>query len=350
LRFTLLRLDEKQHIALITMHHIISDGWSMGILIREVAHLYDVFSHDRPPQLPDIQAQYADFAHWQRQRLHGDVFTKQLSFWKTKLEKLPAMELPVDRQRPNAQRFMGGKHPFELSESLTRSIREQSQVRRVTPFMMLLASFKVLLTRYSGQEDIVVGTPIAGRNRSEIEGLIGFFVNMLVLRTDLGGNPTFLEVLRRVRETSLDAYANQDLPCDKLVEELQPDRDLSRPLVQVGFALQNLPIDSLEIPGLALELVEAPTGMAKINLSVVMWEIDHRLSGVFEYDSDLFDHATIVRMAGHFETLLESIVVSPEQRILELPLLDSAEKSQLLAIGGRTQDAQLDPALEEGVL
>jgi non-ribosomal peptide synthetase component F len=245
---------------------------------------------------------------------------------------------------------MGGKHPLELSASLTRSIRERSQERRVTPFMTLLATFKVLLARYSGLEDIVVGSPIAGRNRSEIDGLIGFFVNMLVLRTDLGGNPTFLEVLRRVRETSLDAYANQDMPCDKLVEELQPDRDLSRPLVQVAFALQNLPIDVLEIPGLGLELVEAPTGMAKCDLSVVMWEIDDHLSGVFEYDSDLFDHATIVRMAGHFQTLLEAIVVSPEQRISELPLFDSAEKSRLLAIGGRTQDTQVDATLEEGVL
>jgi amino acid adenylation domain-containing protein len=350
LRAALLRLDEKQHVALITMHHIVSDGWSMGVLIREVAKLYESFVNDQPPQLPELPVQYADYAHWQRQRLHGEVFTKQLSFWRSKLEKLPVMELPVDRKRPSAQRFMGGKHPFELPESLTRSIHEQSQERRVTPFMMLLATFKVLLARYSGQEDIVVGSPIAGRNRSEIDGLIGFFVNMLVLRTDLGGNPTFLEVLRRVRETSLDAYANQDLPCDKLVEELQPDRDLSRPLVQVAFALQNLPIDFLEIPGLALELVEAPTGQAKCDLSVVMWEIDQRLSGVFEYDSDLFDHATIVRMAGHFQTLLEAIVVSPERRILELPLLDSTEKSQLLTIGKRIQDTQLDAALEEGVL
>ncbi|RMF36691.1 MAG: non-ribosomal peptide synthetase, partial [Chloroflexi bacterium] len=240
LRVTLLRLGDEEHVALLTMHHIISDGWSMRVLVQELAALYDAFSHGRPSPLPDLPIQYADFALWQREWLQGEVLEEQLAYWKQQLSgSPPVLELPTDRPRPPVQSFRGAHRPFMLPRPLSQAIKALCRREGVTPFMLLLAAFQTLLHRYTGQDDISVGTPIANRNRAEIEGLIGYFANTLVLRTDLSGDPPFRELLKRVREVALGAYAHQDLPFEMLVDALQPERDLSHtPLFQVMFVLQ----------------------------------------------------------------------------------------------------------------
>ena len=332
LRAALLRLDEEEHVLLLTMHHIVSDGWSMGVFNRELAVLYEAFSVGKPSPLPELPIQYADFAVWQREWLQGEVLEEQLAYWREHLGgDLSVLELPTDRPRPAAQSFRGATQSFVLSGDLTESLKALSRREGVTLFMTLLAAFKTLLYRYTGQEDVVVGSPIAGRNRSEIEGLIGFFVNTLVLRTDLSGNPTFRELLERVREVALGAHARQDLPFEKLVEALQPERDLSRnPLFQVMFAFQNAPMEALMLPGLTVTPLEVESETAQFNLTLSMEETGQGLKGVVEYNTDLFDGVTIERMLGHFETLLEGVVVNPEQRLWELPLLTEAERYQLL--------------------
>ncbi|MGB7921863.1 MAG: condensation domain-containing protein, partial [Pyrinomonadaceae bacterium] len=229
LRVALLRLGEEDHVVLFTMHHIISDGWSTSILAREVATLYQAFTSDQPSPLPELAIQYADYAVWQREWLQGDVLQQQLDYWRKQLEGAPSViELPTDHPRPAVQTFRGARHRFLIDERVSTELRQLSQREGVTLFMTLLAAFQTLLARYSGQDDIVIGTPIAGRTRAEVEPLIGFFVNTLVLRSDLTGDPTFRDALRHVREVCLGAYAHQDLPFEKLVEELQPQRDLSR--------------------------------------------------------------------------------------------------------------------------
>jgi hypothetical protein len=250
LRATLLRLGEKDHVLLLTMHHIVSDGWSMGVLFREVSVLYEAFATGEPSPLSELPIQYADFAVWQRQWLQGEVLEKQLDYWRKQLEAAPPLlELLTDRPRPTIQAYRGARQALILPPSLTEALKALSLREEVTLFMMLLAGFKTLLYRYTGQGDIIVGSPIANRNRVEIEGLIGFFVNTLVLRTDLSENPTFRQLLRRVREVCLEAYAHQDLPFEKLVEELQPERNLGySPLFQVMFILQNAPGSALEFP------------------------------------------------------------------------------------------------------
>lgn len=332
LRGTLLRLGAAEHVLLVTMHHIVSDGWSMGVFIRELSILYKAFLSDQHSPLPNLTIQYADFAYWQRQWLQGEVLEAQLAYWKEQLGgKLPVLELPTDRPRPPVQTFRGAIHSFVLPQTMIEALKTLSQEERATLFMTLLAAFKVLLYRYTGQTDIPVGIPVASRNRSEIEGLIGFFVNTLVLRTDLSGNPTFRELLRRVREVSLGAYDHQDMPFEKLVEVLQPERDLSHtPLFQVMFALQNAPMATLELPGLTWNPVEVESGTAKFDLTLFLTETGQGLTGKLEYNTDLFDAATMIRMAGHFQTLLAGIVADPEQRLLELPLLTEAERRQLL--------------------
>ena len=332
LRATLLRLGPEEHILLIVMHHIASDGWSMGILSQELALLYEAFCKGNSSPLPDLSIQYADFAHWQRGWLQGDVLEAQFSYWKEQLgEEPPVLELPTDRPRPAIHSYRGKRQRLVLSKTLSESLNSLSRREGVTLFMTLLAAFVTLLYRYSGQEDIVVGSPIAGRTRVEIEGLIGFFVNTLVLRTDLSGNPTFLELLGRVRETALATNAHQDLPFEKLVEELQPERDLSMsPLFQVMFILQNAPGEALELPGLTLSPLEMDNETAKFDLTLSMIEGEGGLRGSIEYNTDLFEEATIERMLGHYETLLEGIVADPEQRLSELPLLTAAERYELL--------------------
>ena len=355
LRVTLLRLDETEHIMLLNMHHIVSDGWSIGVLIKELAALYtasscrDVLAQEcAPTPLPELPIQYADFAHWQREWLQGEVLERQLGYWRQQLDGISMLNLPTDRPRLAVQTYRGATQILQLPKSLSEALEALSQQEGVTLFMTLLAAFQILLYRYTQQEDIAVGSPIANRNRSEIEGLIGFFVNSLVLRTDLSGNPTFRSLLSRVKEVALGAYAHQDLPFEKLVEELHPERSLNQnPLFQVVFALQNAPMSALELPGLTLSPREFDSQTTRFDLEFHLWEkgqnnglwVDSSegISGFVIYSTDLFDKATINRMLGHFETLLEGIVANPEQRVANLPLLSQSELHQLLVEWNNTQ-------------
>ncbi len=332
MRVHLIRIDAQNHVVIFTMHHIIADGWSMGVLIREVAILYEAFSKGLPSPLPELPIQYADFAFWQRQWLKDEVLDAQVNFWKQQLAgSQPLLELPADRPRPPIQTYNGNTLAFSLPPELGQKIRALGQAEGATLFMTLLASLQTLLYRYTGQQDINVGTPIANRNRSETEGLIGFFVNTLVMRTDLSGDPSFTEVLRRVREMALGAYAHQDLPFEMLVDMVQPKRNMSHtPLFQVMFVLQNLPMGSQKLSDLTLSPVEAETGIAKFDLTVSMVEQGDGLAGSFEYNTDLFDVETIEGMIEHFKILLEGIVAAPEQPISTLPFLTESERKQLL--------------------
>ncbi len=332
LRARLLKLGDREHIAAVATHHIVSDGWSMGVFVEELAALYEAFTSGRASPLPELPIQYADFAQWQREWLQGEVLESQLAYWEEQLRDQPLMlDLPTDRPRPAMQTWRGATETFSLPPDLVEQVRALRRDEGVTLFMTLLAAYQTLLRRYSGQEDISVGTAIANRNRREIEGLIGFFVNTLVMRTDLSGGPSFRELLRRVREVALGAYTHQDVPFEMLVDRLQPERDMSRtPLFQVAFVLQNVPIDPVELPGLTLTPVEADTGTAKFDLMLTLSETPNGLNGALDYNTDLFDASTIRRMVGHFQTLLEGAVENPEQRITKLPLLTKNEERQLL--------------------
>ncbi|MGB7923853.1 MAG: amino acid adenylation domain-containing protein, partial [Pyrinomonadaceae bacterium] len=332
LRATLLRLSEEKHIVLFTMHHVISDGWSMGVLVREVATLYEAFASGRPSPLPELAIQYADYAVWQRERLQGEFLEQQLAYWRAQLDGAPSViELPTDHPRPAIQSFRGARRLFTFDEQLSTQLKQLSQREGVTLFMTLLAAFQTLLARYSGQGDVVVGSPIAGRTRAEVEPLIGFFVNTLVLRTDVGGGQTFSEVLRRVREVCLGAYAHQDVPFEKLVEELQPERSLTHtPLFQVMFVFQSATAQTLQLPGLELSELSVESDTSKFDLTLLINERVTDFSGAIEYSTDLRDASTIRRMIGHFEVLLRSVVMNPEQKITELPLLTGAERHHLL--------------------
>ncbi|MBV9927461.1 MAG: amino acid adenylation domain-containing protein [Acidobacteria bacterium] len=327
LRVGLLRLSEQEHVALITMHHIVSDGWSVGIFVREVAALYRAYAEGAGSPLPELPIQYADFAAWQREWLRGEVLEEQLGYWKRHLGGgLPVLDLPTDRPRPPVQTFRGARRFFEIDAQTSRALKSLARAEGATLFMALLAAYQVLLHRYTGQDDVRIGTPVAGRNRAEVEGLIGFFVNTLVLRTDLSDAPTFRELLRRAREVSLESFARQDLPFQKLVEELQPERDLSRPpLFQVWFVLQNAPLSSLDLPGLTIAPFEVDSGIAQFDLSLDMTETEQGLSGSVAYNSDLFDPETIGRLIGHFQTLLASAAHNPDRSVAQLELLTPAE-------------------------
>ncbi|WP_414585757.1 condensation domain-containing protein [Scytonema sp. PCC 10023] len=316
---------------MLTAHHIIFDGWSTGVFVQELATLYTAFSTNTPPVLPELPIQYADFAVWQRQWFQQEGLAEQLSYWKQQLEGAPTLlELPTDRPRPAIQTNRGKHQQFTLSLELGEAIANLSRRAGVTLFMTLFAAFVTLLYRYTGEEDIVVGTPMAGRNRPELEGLIGIFVNTLVLRTDLSGNPSFKQLLHRTREVVLQAYAHQDLPLEELVEALQPTRSLSHsPLFQVMFALQNAPISSLDVPELNVSSFPIETGTAKFDLTLSMEDTSSGLIAEWEYNSDLFDDSTIARMAGHFVTLLSGIVANPEERISQLLMLTEVEQRQL---------------------
>jgi len=338
LRTQLLKLDAETHVLLVALHHSISDGWSKGILIREVAALYQAFAQGLPSPLPTLPIQYTDFAVWQRQQLQGEVLNRHLSYWKQQLRgPLPVLELPTDRPRPPVQTFRGAQQSFQPSQTLSQALKRLSQEQGVTLFMVLLAAFKTLLHRYSSQTDLCVGSPIANRNRAEVEPLNGCFINTLVLRTDLSGNPSFRDLLRQVQTVTLEAYTHQDLPFEKLVEELQPERNLSySPLFQVMFALQNVPRADLSLPDVTLEVQELHSGTAKFDLTLAMEETEQGLIGTLEYNSDLFEPQTIRRMIGHFQTLLQSIQSNPDQPLATLPLLTPAEQ-QLLVKWNQTQ-------------
>jgi len=332
LRADLLRLGEIEHVLLLTIHHIISDGWSVGVFVRELAALYQAYAAGRPSPLQELSIQYADFAGWQRSWLQGERLEEQLSYWRAQLADVPPLlELPTDRPRPPVQSYRGAHETLLLSESLSRSLKELSRREGATLFMTLLAAFATLLYRYSGQRDILVGTPIANRNRAETEGLIGFFVNTLIFRTRLSEQMTFRELLGQVREVALEAYAHQDLPFEKLVEELQPERSLSHaPVFQVMLDLQNAPMHDLELHGLRLTPLPFDSLMAKFDLVMTVGETDGRLSGQLEYNTDLFDAATIERLGRHLERLLEAAVSKPDEQVSRLQLLSDDEQQQIL--------------------
>ncbi len=339
----LLKLEEQSHVLLLTLHHIASDGWSIGVLVRELAALYDAFSQGKPSPLPPLPIQYADFAVWQRHRLQDDMLEAQLDYWKAQLDGAPELlSLPTDRPRPAVESFRGNRLDVDLDAQLTQRIIQLSQQTGVTLFMTLLAAFQVLLSRYSGQEDVVVGSPIANRTRDELEPLIGFFVNTLALRADVSGNPTFLELLACVREVTQGAYEHQDLPFERLVEELAPERVLNyNPVVQVAFALQNAPMSAFTLPGLEVTPLPLEVWNVRFDLEVHLWEMQGGLHGFCVYSTDLFDEATIARLRGCFRTLLEGIVADPTQRVNDVPLLSAAEQHQLVV--GWNQTATVYP-------
>ncbi|MCC5645814.1 amino acid adenylation domain-containing protein [Nostoc sp. CHAB 5824] len=331
LRVKLLQLSDQSHLLLLVIHHIVCDGWSMDIFRRELFSLYTAFCGEKPSPLTELPLQYADFAHWQRQWLQGEVLQTQLNYWQKQLAGVsPLLELPTDRLRPSVQSFRGRSEFLELNQDLTHKLKCLSQESGTTLFMTMLAAFTLLLSRYSRQEDIVVGSAIANRNRYQTEPLIGFFVNTLALRTNLQGNPTFLELLERVKQVTLDAYDHQDLPFEKLVDELGLERSLSHhPLFQVAFSLQNQTQQQLETNGLTLTPFKWENTTTLLDLSLMFRETPQGLTGEWEYATDLFAASTIQRMVEHFTVLLKGIVDNPQQPIDTLPLITEAERQQL---------------------
>jgi len=332
IRSLLIRMQEHEHVLLLTTHHIVADGWSTGILVNEIAELYNAYVQRHTSQLTDLPVQYADYSVWQRSWLFGERLEKQKSYWKNQLiTSSHVLNLPTDFPRPAVQTYQGDMECFEFSKQLTDEINETSKRYEVTPFMLLIAVFMVLIQRYSGQYDINVGTPIANRSRAELEQLIGFFVNTLVLRGDATDNPDFDEFLTQIKETTLAAYEHQDIPFEKLVEELQPERDLSRsPLFQVMFVLQNAPLNKLELSGLDIELLDSMTGTTKFDITASLTEWQGVISGAFEYNCKLFKASTIRQMISHYEKLLLEIVKDCKRPISELPLLNAEENYKLL--------------------
>jgi len=332
-RTILLRLDEQKqnHVLILTMHHIITDGWSKGVLFRELAALYRAFSSGEPSPLADLPIQYGDFARWQRESLREEALEIQLSYWKQKLGgKLPVFNLPTDRPRPSVQSFRGARQVLSLSREMTDALKALGFDEGATLYMTLLAAFQILLQRQTKQDDIVVGTTITGRTHVETEGLIGFFVNLLVLRTDLSGNPRFAELLRRVRDVALEAYAHQDLPFEKLVEELRPERNLSRnPLVQVLFVMQKLPWSEISFPGLDVTVLDPGTDIARFDLAVFVSESEAGWLVNWVYNAELFEAATIDAMCRRYERLLRSILENRDAPLEELEMLSETEKKRL---------------------
>lgn len=315
----LLRLSPQEYVAVLTMHHIITDRWSRSILIQEIVSTYRAFAAGRPSPLPKNRMQYADFSIWQRQQLQGEMLEKQLSYWKRQLAGAPVLQLESDFPRPQARMIRGAFTSFVLDESLLKALKVLSHRSSVSLFMTLLSAFQIVLSYSTGEEDIVVGTDVANRNRFDSERLIGFFVNQLVLRTSLSGDPTVLALLMRAREVCLEAYSHQDLPFNMLVEALKVKWDRSRtPLFQVKIVLQNTSMTALNLPGLALQLFQISTDHAKFDLLLNMWEIDEQLVGELEYRSDLFRAETVLRLSEHFETTLRHISRHPEARISDL--------------------------------
>jgi amino acid adenylation domain-containing protein len=339
-RGLLLRFGEREHGLLFAFHHIVFDGWSTGVFVRELSALYGARIAGRPSPLLPLSIQYADFASWQRAWLQGEVLERQLAYWRERLTGVAVLGLATDRPRPVLPEAPSGHRLAVVLPALTGQLRAFSRDRGATLFMTLLAAFQALLHRYSGQDDVAVGSPIANRNRGEVEGLIGFFVNMLVLRTDLSGDPPFGELLDRVRQVALGAYAHQNLPFEKLVEELRPDRDLRRtPLFQVSFQLVNVPTSSLDLPGLTLQPFSAAARSAKFDLDLALIDEAERLSGPLDYDADLFDGTTMERLLAHLDRLLAGAVESPGSRLSELPLLTRAEQGQVVGEWNDTRAA-----------
>ncbi len=338
LRAQLLRLDDDDHFFLVTMHHIVSDGWSMGVFFSELSVLYEAFSEGKPSPLRELPIQYADYAVWQRDWLQGEVLEKQVSYWRKHLLGVATLQLTTDHPRPAVQSYRGARQSLILSKELSSGLKDLSRNEKATLFMTLLAAFQTLLHRYTGQDDIAVGSPIANRARVEIEPLIGFFVNTLVMRGDLSGDPPFRQLLVRIRAVALAAYNHQDVPFEKLVKELHPERNLSHsPLFQVALALQNVPSRPMELLGLTVNPVERADAGAKFDLFLSVADEPQGLRATMEYSTDLFDAATISWLLGHFQILLQGIVADPNRRLSELPILTKAEKYQLLLESNNTR-------------
>ena len=333
LRTTLLRLSASEHVLSLTMHHIISDGWSDAILINEMAALYTALRGGGASPLAELPIQYADYAAWQRGWLQGEALEAQLSYWRKQMAGAPpVLELPTDYRRVATQGLRSATHPLRLPPELTAGLKRLSRGEGATLFMVLLAGFAALLSRHAGQEEVVIGAPIAGRTRAETEGLIGFFVNTLALRVGLGGDPSFRELVGRAREVTLGAYAHQDIPFEKLVEELRPARDLLHsPLFQVAFVWNNVPHEGANVSGLGMTLIEAEAQTAKFDLTLAMAEsADGSLSGDIEYRAELFEAATIQRIATHLKILLAAAAADPDARLSDLPLLTDDERRRQL--------------------
>jgi hypothetical protein len=330
LRTRLLRVEDQAHVVLFTMHHVVSDAWSIGVLVRELVALYGAFSAGTPSVLPELPVQYADFAEWQRRWLQGERLDAQLGYWRRQLGARPApLPLPLDRPRPAVRTFEGGTLPFRLPPELSTAIHDLSRSEGTTLFMTLLAGFKALLARETGQTDVVVGTDIANRNMAEIEELIGFFINLLVLRTDLSGSPSFRQLLGRVSEVTLGAYAHQDLAYDLLVREMRaqwgaPDASL----FDVLFVFQNAPVQALELPGAELRSVSLEGDTTRFDLALFVEDTPAGIVGSWSYRLDLFDAGTIARLSARFEALLASAVAHPDAGIDELDVTSEAERSE----------------------
>ncbi|MFF2951680.1 amino acid adenylation domain-containing protein [Kitasatospora sp. NPDC057965] len=338
-RMRFLRLAADEHVLLLTIHHIAGDLWSTSVFLDELVALYGGYADGTEATLPELPVQYADYAVWQRKRLEGDGAAGDLAYWTEALAGAPvALELPADRPRPAVRTTRGGSRPFALSAELMDRVREFSRAEGVTPFMTMLAAFQVLLHRYSREEDVVVGVPVANRGRPEVERLIGYFANMLALRTDLSGAPSFRELLARVRPVCLGAFAHQELPFERLVEELHPQRDLSRtPVFQVSFVFQNIAMPSFEVAGLHLEPMEVASSTARFDLELQVFDRPEGLSGRFEYNSDLFEAATVDQLAGHLRLLVERLLADPDRPVGEVPLLSADEEREQRERGNDTR-------------
>ena len=317
LRAELIEIEDNDHILVVTTHHIASDGWSTSILVKEVVELYTAHASGHTAQLPDLPIQYADYAIWQREYLQGEVLEAKLDYWKTKLADTATLQLPADHSRPAVQSSKGAIHSFHIDKKLSDKLHELGQERGATLYMTLLAAFNVLLYRYSGQQDICVGTPVAGRNQQEVEGLIGFFINTLALRNAVSGDKTFTALLDQVKQTTLEAYGHQEVPFEKIVDAVVKTRDMSRsPLFQVMFSLQNTPdVPKLKLGGLSLSTTRQEHTTAKFDIAFMMSENSSGIQGTVEYSTALYEEATIARMAGHYIHLLRSVVAMAEEQV-----------------------------------
>jgi len=332
LRVTLLKLSQTKHVLILVKHHIISDNWSTGLMVHELIQLYTAFSLNQSSPLADLSVQYADFAHWQRKWLKGKTLESQISYWREQLEGAPSfLEMPFDKPRPAYQTYNGDFRLFKISEANTKAIMNLARSEESTLFMVLISLYFILLQRYSGQEDILIGSPIANRNRKEIEPLIGFFINTIILRGDLSGDPTFKEFLFQVKEMTLGAYDHQDIPFETLVEELQPGRDMSHsPFFQSMFVLNNVHIEKLELPNLKLSLLEVENKSSKFDLILNVTETDSGLDCKIEFNTDLYFPETIDRMIRQYQFLLKQVLTAPETAVGELALLSTTEKEEIL--------------------
>ncbi|MGH9285550.1 MAG: condensation domain-containing protein, partial [Acidimicrobiales bacterium] len=348
LRARLVRLDDDQWVLALTLHHVVADGWSMGVLMRELGAGYTAACAGVPSPLAPLPVQYADYAAWQRAWLQGEVLETQLGYWRARLAGLQPLELPTDRPRPPLQSFAGAAWSFTIPAPLTQALRDLGRAHGATLYMTLLAALAALLHRYSGQADIAIGSPIAGRTRPQTEDLIGFFVNILVLRTDCSGDPSFAQLLGRVRETALDAYAHQDLPFEQLVEELHPQRDLSRhPLIQVKLQLIDTSAWRPDLPGVSVEPMPLHNVMTRLDLELDIIETRDTLSARLVGRADLFDEGGVARLAGHLETLLRVVAADPDRRLSAVPLVEGAERDQLLVAWNDTDVARPETTVVE---